>query len=49
MENEIINISGDGTKKYDYYLKFLLDGNDFSYFSHIPTKIGKWIIQKLNI
>ena len=46
MENTIINISGDGSIKYDYYLKFLLNGDNFSSFSHITTGIGNWIIQK---
>ena len=47
MESEIINISGNGLYKYDYYLKFILNGNNFSSFSHITTGVGNWIIQQV--
>ncbi len=48
MEENIINVSGDGKTKYDYYIKFLLNDSDFSSFSHITTGIGQWIIQEVD-
>ena len=50
MEEEIINTSGGAnvSKKYDHYLKFVLNGEDFSSFSHLTTGIGSWIVQSVN-
>ena len=50
MENIIINASGssDFLNKYDYYLKFVLDGEDFNSFSRIITGVGSWIVQSVN-
>ena len=49
MENIIINASGssDFSDNYDYYLKFVLDGEDFSSFSRMTTGVGSWIVQSV--
>ena len=50
MEEKIINVSGgtNVSKKYDHYLKFVLDGEDFSSFSRLTTGVGSWIVQSVN-
>ena len=50
MEEEIINASGGAnvSKTYDHYLKFVLDGEDFSSFSRLTTGVGSWIVQSVN-
>lgn len=47
MEKEIINASGGANvaRKYDHYLKFILDGEDFSSFAHLTTGVGEWVVQ----
>ncbi len=48
MEDEILNTSGTNNTKGNYYLKFILDGDNFSSFGCLTTGIGSWIIEPVN-
>lgn len=45
MEDTILNTTGDGSFRGEF-MKFVLDGNDFSDFKRIPTRIGTWTIDR---
>lgn len=45
MEDAILNTTGDGTFRGEF-MKFVLDGCDFSDFKRIPTRIGTWTIDR---
>jgi len=46
MEDEL-NTSGTSNTKGNYYLKFVLKGNNLSSFGHLTTGIGSWVIQSV--
>ncbi len=45
MEDTILNTTGDGTFRGEF-MKFILEGSDFSDFKRIPTRIGTWTIDR---
>ena len=45
MEDTILNTTGDGRFRGEF-MKFVLDGSDFSDFKRIPTRIGCWTIDR---
>lgn len=45
MEDTILNTTGDG-RFHGEFMKFVLDGDNFSDFRRIPTRVGKWTIDR---
>ena len=45
MEAEILNISGNTQTQKHFYIKFILDGCNFSSFSCLNVGIGSWIVE----
>lgn len=45
MEDTILNTTGDGSFRGEF-MKFVLDGSDFSDFKRIPTGSGYWTIDR---
>lgn len=48
MENEILNTSGSNNTKGNFYIKFILDGENFSSLGCLSTGIGCWIIDPVS-
>lgn len=47
MESLIMNNSGNGHRTRDYYLKFIIEGDDMRDIKELPTGLGYWNIDEV--